>query len=100
MPRSTSKNIRFTDKQIEIMDIIMKTADEGYFIAGQDLWKALSYRCAYQSLLCSVYYLENYGCLRRVYTKSYKLECRRGERMFIKPTEMGYSLFRRSPEPS
>ena len=78
-----------TDKQTEIMKLILGAADTGVAITLKQLRDRLSYKPTKQAVLCSLRILERYGFL----TKQYH-----GNRtMHIHPTARAYSTFRSMP---
>jgi hypothetical protein len=80
-----------TDKQHEIMTLVLKSAEEGAFLDIDGLKDRLSYGSSVtkQALQCSIRFLEGHGVLVRDY------ETRRGRRrMVLRPTPAGYTAYR------
>ncbi|MCP1540072.1 hypothetical protein [Methylorubrum extorquens] len=77
-----------TDKQHEIMGLVLAAADAGSDIAFHDLKASLSYGPAVtpQALQFSIRYLEQHGFLSRKYGEKRKL--------YIAPTLKAYREFR------
>jgi repressor of nif and glnA expression len=78
-----------TEKQTEIMKLILEAADYGAFINMTQLRERLTYKASKQAFLCSVKILENYGFLVKEYKGSRPME--------LKPTPLAYATFRTSP---
>ena len=78
-----------TDKQLEIMKLILGAADLGAYITLTQLREKLSYKPSKQAVLCSLRHLAGHGFL----TKKYH-GCRT---MDIMPTVLAYSTFRSMP---
>jgi hypothetical protein len=82
-----------TDKQIEIMKLVLRAADSGFFLDIGELQVTLSYGkdVTKQALQCSIRFLERHRMLARDY------EVRRGRRrMILKPTPSAYLTYRGS----
>ena len=82
-----------TEKQHEIMTLVLKSTDAGSFLDIGELQAALSYgsEVTKQALQCSIRFLEGHRMLVRGY------EVRRGRRrMILKPTPAAYVAFRNS----
>lgn len=77
-----------TPKQLEIMDIVLKTADQGRYVEFHELRSRLSYgaEVTKQAIQCSIRFLEKHGYLSREYDKSRKL--------YLKPTLLSYQILR------
>lgn len=82
--------IKQTDKQVEIVDHVLKAADAGAFIDFETLYRSLSYKCSRQALLCSLNILEEAGLVAKQY--------RYRATMLLKPTLLAYQVYRPSPE--
>jgi repressor of nif and glnA expression len=78
-----------TDKQTEIMKLILAQADLGSYITLTALREQLSYKPSKQAILCSVRVLEGHGFLTKIHHG-----CRTME---IIPTALAYSTFRATP---
>lgn len=80
-----------TDKQAEIMGLVLKAADGGEILDIDQLKERLSYGagCTKQAIQCSIRFLEGHGMLVRGYEKR-----RRCRRMILRPTAEGYAFFR------
>lgn len=79
--------IRKTQKQHEMMEIILSAADKGEFLSCRSLYRRVSYKDAasYQAILCSIKYLERAGMIRPEKSGRVKL---------LKPTSEAYAHFR------
>lgn len=75
-----------TDKQVEIMRLILAAADLGAFITLTKLREELSYKPSKQAVLCSLRNLESYEFLTKTYHGNVTME--------IVPTAKAYATFR------
>jgi len=82
MRRSKPKR---TDKQRQIMHLVLEAADNGTFYTVTELHQALPYTCAYGSLRTSLRFLVKRGII--------ELE-RAGMFKIIRPTPSAYDWFR------
>lgn len=82
-----------TEKQIEIMTIILKAADKGRHLSAQELHGELSYGkgCTVNAVLSSLKFLEAHGLIAR---RKRNDGTRRSE---IMPTKLAYIYFRPAP---
>lgn len=82
-----------TEKQMEIIDIVMRAADAGEVMTYQRLQARLSYgrSICIQSVHCSVKFLEKHGVLVRVKSPE------DSRKTLIKPTTLAYEMFRPTP---
>lgn len=82
-----------TEKQIEIMTLILKAADAGTHLSAHELHAQLSYRdaCTVNAVLSSLKFLESHGLILR---RKRKDGTRRHE---ILPTKLAYVYFRPAP---
>lgn len=78
-----------TEKQTEIMNLVLDAAQAGSFISVVDLREKLSYGSSVtvQAIQFSLRYLEQHGMIERIYPKG---------RLFLKPTILGWQIFRPS----
>lgn len=74
-----------TDKQRQIVHLILTAADEGTFYTVKELHEALPYTCAYGSLRTSLRFLRE--------RKIIELE-RSGQVKFVRPLPAAYDWFR------
>ncbi|WLR90990.1 hypothetical protein [Shinella zoogloeoides] len=74
-----------TDKQRQIMHLVLEAADNGTFYTMTELHQALPYTCAYGSLRTSIKFL----VARGIVTKE-----RAGLSKIIRPTPSAYDWFR------
>ena len=83
-----SAEFRQTDKQTEIMGLVLAAADAGDAIEFRALKAGLSYgsEISNQALQCSVRFLERHGMVARSY--------RAARRCFVAPTLLAYQTFR------
>lgn len=88
MSRSVAE-FRITDKQQEIMTLVVETTARGNLIKVSDLLAQLSYRPARAALHGSLTFLKRHGM---IVTESHG---RNGS--FVKPTAAGMTLFKPKP---
>jgi repressor of nif and glnA expression len=75
-----------TDKQTEIMKLILGATSLGSFITLKQLRDRLSYKPSKQAVLCSLRRLESHGFLTKTYHGN--------QTMDIVPTMLAYATFR------
>jgi len=78
-----------TDKQAEIMRLILGAVDHGSLITLKALREQLSYKASKQAVLCSLKILEGHGFLTKHHHGNRTME--------IKPTATAYTTFRSAP---
>lgn len=78
-----------TEKQTEIMKLILGAVDHGSYITLASLREQLSYTPTKQAVLCSLNFLEGHGFLTKKYHGNRTME--------IVPTALAYSTFRSLP---
>ena len=76
---------RRTEKQRQIMQLVLKGADDGCFLTISELHKLLPYTCDYGSLRTSLRFLEKGGSLLRE---------RVGAFTILRPTPDAYARYR------
>jgi hypothetical protein len=78
---------RRTEKQKEIMGLILRSAGEGKFLTQKELHEAVSYKDAasYGAIRISINFLVNQGMLEKV---------RAGRIVELRPTERAYDWFK------
>lgn len=91
----TNNSIGFaqTEKQTEIMNLILQAADAGKHLSAHELHARLSYgdKCTVNAVMCSLKFLESHGFISRR---------RRGDgtrRSDLLPTKLAYIYFRPAP---
>jgi len=87
----------FTEKQIEIMKVILSLVDAGSFPAITEIKNKLSYgsTVSRSAISCSLEYLEKDLVIKIVKNDSSKTS--RGNFSVIKPTPLAYQIFRAVP---
>lgn len=75
-----------TDKQAEIMRLVLTAVDHEHFLTLEKLREQLSYKPSKQAVLCSLKILESHGFLTKVYHGNRSME--------LKPTTLAYTTFR------
>lgn len=82
-----------TEKQTEIMNLILKAADAGKHLSAHELHAQLSYRdkCTVNAVMCSLQFLEKHGLI----TKRKRGDGTR--RSDLLPTKLAYVYFRPAP---
>lgn len=78
-----------SEKQTEIMKLVLTAVDHGDFITLKRLREQLSYKASKQAVLCSLKILESYGFLTKTYHGNRTME--------LKPTTLAYVTFRSTP---
>jgi Fe2+ or Zn2+ uptake regulation protein len=83
-----SDEFRHTEKQTEIMTIVLNSASAGAFCTLQELRDKLSYGkdVSKQAVLCSLKFLAKHGMLERRHRGPKSME--------LIPTQQGYKVFR------
>lgn len=81
--------MRGTQKQIEIMTLVVEAAARGQVITVDDLTDRLSYKPSRSAAHCSVKFLRNHGLLEKI-----SRGCRGTE---LVPTAMAMSTFKSTP---
>lgn len=76
---------RRTEKQKEIMGLILRAAGEGTFLTPKTLHEAVSYDCTYGAIRVSLSFLEDLGMIEKR---------RAGRIVELVPTQRGYDWFR------
>lgn len=75
-----------TEKQTEIMGLVISAVDAGAYITLNDLRDKLSYKPSKQAVLCSINFLIGHGFLVTTLHGNRSME--------IKPTALAYATFR------
>lgn len=76
---------RRTEKQKEIMGLILRAAGEGRFLTPTQIHEQVSYTCTYGAIRVSLDFLQELGMIEKR---------RAGRSVEIHPTERGYDWFR------
>jgi hypothetical protein len=76
---------RRTDKQKEIMGLILRAAGEGRFMTVTEIHEAITYDCTYGAIRVSLRFLEGQDMIAKQ---------RDGRVCRIVPTQRGYDWFR------
>ncbi|GAA4525586.1 hypothetical protein GCM10023174_10430 [Chelativorans composti] len=76
---------RRTEKQREIMGIILREVGQGRFLSIKELHEMISYSASYGAIRISVRWLERQGMLERRQV---------GRNTILVPTKRGYDWFR------
>jgi|SRR6478609_793111 len=91
-----SRRMNNTDRQREIMHLVLQAADEGRFISLKELHARLIPESAETAMQCSIRFLAKHGMVERVYGPDYG-EYRIGEILYVKPTILAYAKYRPAP---
>jgi hypothetical protein len=83
-----------TQKQQKIMMLVLAAADEGRFISMRELKSRYAPEVSNQAVLCSIGFLVRHGVVEKVYGETYG-PFQRGALLYVKPTSLAYSLYRR-----
>lgn len=85
-----SEDVRLTEKQIEIIGLVMRGNDDDDFLDMDELMGRLTYECSKQAVQCSIRILEKHGVVERKGRAK-----RRGQsRVIIAPTLKAFELMR------
>jgi Fe2+ or Zn2+ uptake regulation protein len=76
---------RRTEKQKELMGLILKAAGEGKFLTVTELHAQISYPASYGAVRISLNFLEGQGMIEKT---------KQGQHTLLVPTDRGYDWFR------
>ena len=85
--------MRFTDKQREIMSLLIRANPDGTFLDIDQLIESLSYRTSKESLQFSIRTLIKHGMVTKAEREIRRARCR----TVLVPTGLGYSAFGAGP---